>query len=85
MKEPSLLKEASPRKIAKLERLLRLAEIRIGYRYDENGIRLAEALKIIDEMRDDFFAMKKTNTINAWVAEWFVKWLDAKPREEQKE
>lgn len=65
---------------AKLESLFRLSEVRIGTRYDENGIRLKDALDIIEKMRDDFFSRKQTNAINTWVAEWFVDWLGAKPR-----
>jgi len=76
-------KEPSVRK-PEFEKQLRKAEIRIGFRYDQNGIPLKDALAIMDKARDDFFTMKKTDVVPHWVAEWLVKWFGAKPREEFK-
>ena len=75
-------KEPTTRKVAELEKRLKGTEMRIGLSHYDNGIRLKDALEIIDVMRDDFFAMQKTETVNAWVGEYIIKWLGAKPREE---
>lgn len=43
-----------------------------------------KAWDVIEEARNDFFIMKKTDHINHWVAEWFVKWFGEKPIEQMK-